>query len=239
MTSKEVTAGFFPIADVYVAKMRMLAREILPLHPSVALCVWLLALLAVQGVSESGAVPAVLAVAIGTFVAGGEGVARRALHLIWRSRWLLLTLAVVFSWGVPGEAFGGWAWGPSQEGVLTATLHVFRLIMSLVLVAGLLSSLPDVELIAAIYVLCAPLRRFGRGFEQGLVRVLLVLRLIDEGPARDWRFLLRDEIQSSASVSVHTAVEITTTPLRKGDRVLIGGCLLCLLGMTWQAWSCA
>ena len=206
------------------------------LHPAVRLSLWLLALCLAQVMSLAWGVLGVPLCALGVALAGGRAALWRAAHLLWRTRWLLLTLGVVFAWGVPGEALCAWSWAPSIEGLATAGMHLLRLAGTLLLVAGLLSTLPDTRLLAALHVLCAPLRHIGVAFERGLVRLVLVLRLLESGVGRDWRVLLRSAAQAEGAAGQEESVHIEVWPLHWGERILIGACWAGMLLVGGWAW---
>lgn len=204
-------------------------------HPGTVLCLWLLALIVVQAIQGAWALLLVPFTLVGLSLFGGAGAFWRARQLIWRSRWLLLTLVLVLSWGVPGESLWACSWGPTQEGLLAAALHALRLILSLVLVAGLLNSLPGKLFLTGLYVLSAPLRNCGIPCERGLLRMMLVLRLVDDARVRDWRVLLGEG--ENARFPEESELEIETRPMKLTDKVLIGVCLLLVCVLGWFVWS--
>lgn len=143
----------------------------------------------------------------------GARVLRRGGQIIWRTRWLLLSLLVIFPWGIAGQPLWTGAGAPTQEGVLEALTHFGRLLLVLMAVAGFLETMPLPDLLAATHVLLKPLRRFGLDPDRGVVRLMLVLRYVETLPRpRDWRNLL-DTPTSSAS----ERVEVNHHPLRYSD----------------------
>ena len=203
--------------------------------PGTVLCLWFLALVVVQAIHGAWALLLVPFTVVGLCFFGGQGAFFRARHLVWRSRWLLLTLVLVLSWGVPGEALWGWSWGPTKEGLLAAALHALRLILSLVLVAGLLNSLPGKSFLTGLYVLSSPLRSCGVPCERGLLRMMLVLRLVDDAKVRDWRVLLHEG--ENGLFSKESELEIESIPMKFTDKLLIGFSLLLVCVLGWFVWS--
>lgn len=155
------------------------------LHPASRLLFWLVLLAGVQfleGVALMAAFPALLLL--------GPASLRRGLRLVRRARWLLLSLFVIFSWGIAGEPLWG-GFSPTREGVSEAFSHAGRLLLVLMLVAGLLEKLPVPDLLTGMYRLTRPLRRCGFDAERGVVRLMLVLQYVESLPRpRDWRVLL-------------------------------------------------
>lgn len=193
------------------------------LHPATRLCLWLLLLIALQSLDGGGLVLAFLALPL-----LGGAVLRRGGRLAWRARWLLLSLFVIFAWGLPGEPLWDGAGAPSREGLAEALAHLGRLLLVLLAVAALLESMPLPELLAAARRLLAPLRRFGLDGERTAVRLLLVLRYVESLPRpRDWRQLL-----AVPAVSSSERICFDDRPLRGIDRLV----LLAAAGLAIGVW---
>ena len=93
-------------------------------HPTTRLVVWLLMLVAVQNMSGLALLAAGLLLPL-----FGISVLRRGLRLMWRTRWLLISLLVIFAWGVAGEPLWDGRFAPSYEGLqesLTCLLYTSR-----------------------------------------------------------------------------------------------------------------
>jgi energy-coupling factor transporter transmembrane protein EcfT len=193
------------------------------LHPATRLCLWLLLLIALQSLDGGGLALAFLALPL-----LGGAVLRRGGRLAWRARWLLLSLFVIFAWGLPGEPLWDGVGAPSREGLAEALAHLGRLLLVLLAVAALLESMPLPELLAAARRLLAPLRRFGLDGERGVVRLLLVLRYVESLPRpRDWRQLL-----AVPAVSSSERICFDDRPLRGIDRLV----LLAAAGLAIGVW---
>jgi energy-coupling factor transporter transmembrane protein EcfT len=183
----------------------------LTVHPTTRLVVWLLLLIAVQRLS--GVALAALFVLLPLL---GRRVLQRAGRLIWRVRWLLVSLLVIFSWGVAGDPLWDGAAAPTREGVLEALTHLARLLLVLVAVAAFLDAMPLADLLVATHTLFKPLRRFGLDVDRGVVRLMLVLRYVETLPRpRDWRSLLDAPVGS-----VSELLELTQPPLRWSDGII-------------------
>lgn len=177
-------------------------------HPVTRAIVWLLFLLAVQCVR--GAMLAAIFLLLPLL---GTRILRRGGHLIWRTRWLLISLLVIFSWGVPGAPFWAGAAAPTHEGFREALTHLGRLLLVLMAVAAFLETMPLADLLAATHTLLKPLHRFGLDAERGVVRLMLVLRYAETLPRpRDWRSLLDAPLSSE-----NERVEVNYQPPRWTD----------------------
>ena len=185
-------------------------------HPATRLIAWLALLIAVQCLS--GAV--LLAACLFAPLAGAR-VMRRGGRLVWRTRWLLLSLLLVFAWGVAGEPLWSGSLAPTREGVDEALKHLGRLVLVLVSVAAFLEFMPLAELLAATHALLAPLRRLGVDADRGVVRLMLVLRYVETLPRpRDWKSLLDIPVTAACET-----IEIEHQALRWLDGCVMAGLL--------------
>ena len=181
-------------------------------HPVTRVIAWLLFLLAVQCLSG-----AVLGAVFLLLPLLGTTILRRGGHLIWRTRWLLLSLLVIFSWGVAGEPFWTGAAAPTHEGFREALTHLGRLLLVLMAVAAFLETMPLPDLLAATHTLLKPLQRLGLDPDRGVVRLMLVLRYAESLPRpRDWRSLLAAPVSS-----VNERVEVNYQPPRWTDYAIV------------------
>lgn len=98
--------------------------------------------------------------------------------LLRRSRWLLLTLLILFGWLTPGTPLPGIP-GASQEGLLLAAENLGRLLVALSVVAMLLTALTPAELVAGLRSLLAPMRLLGISRDRIAVRLALTLEEVE------------------------------------------------------------
>lgn len=163
-------------------------------HPSLRLLLWAAVVLLLQRLGGSGlALLLVLA-----YVLAGASVRNRWSRLVWRSRWLLLVLALTYVLSTPGEAVVAGYW-PTWEGLLAGLEQAGRIVAVLGAVGWLLATTPVERLVAGIYGLALALRgrRAGQGrAERAAVRLALVLRYAENARGSDWRLLLRDPVDS-------------------------------------------
>jgi energy-coupling factor transporter transmembrane protein EcfT len=192
------------------------------LHPATRLIGWLALLLAVQCLSGAALLAACLAVPL-----SGARVRQRGVRLVWRTRWLLISLLIIFSWGVAGEPLWSGGMAPTREGVDEALKHVGRLFLVLFAVAAFLEFMPFADLLAGTRTVLAPLRRLGVDSDRGVARLMLALRYAETLPRpRDWRVLL-DVPETIAGEEI---LEIERRPLRWIDGGVIAGWLA---GLVW------
>ena len=192
------------------------------LHPATRLFVWLVLLVAAQFLSGM----ALAVICLITPILGTQ-VMRRGWRLIWRARWLLLSLMVVFAWGTAGEPLWNSAWAPTHEGFLEAIKHLGRMFLVLIFVAAFLEFMPLADLLSATHALLLPFSRYG-GMDstRGVVRLMLVLRYVETLPRpRDWKTLLEMPELCTSEV-----VEVDHQAPGWGDAVvitvLVGICLV-------------
>ncbi|MBK7356730.1 CbiQ family ECF transporter T component [Propionivibrio sp.] len=184
----------------------------LTIHPTTCLLVWLLLLLVVQLLSGT-----TLAAALLLLPALGTAVLQRGSGLVRRARWLLLSLLVVFSWGIPGDPLWNGALSPTYEGLFEGLTHLGRLVLVLMAVAAFLEAMSLQDLLAATHALLGPLRRLGFDPDRSVVRLMLVLRYVETLPRpRDWRALL-----DLPATNLGEVVEIGYQPFRWPDFVVV------------------
>lgn len=146
----------------------------MPPHPASLILLWL-ALLAAT--ASRGGLPLLLVTLI--LVLAALAVAAAHLRrLLRRSRWLLLTLFVLFAWMTPGTPLL-WLPGISSEGLHLAAEHVLRLVLALAALALVLQVLSPVALVAGIRSLLAPLARLGLPRDRIAVRLALTLEEVE------------------------------------------------------------
>jgi hypothetical protein len=130
---------------------------------------------------------------------------------------LLVSLFVIFAWGVAGEPLWQGVAAPTYEGLLAALTQLGRLLLMLMIVAAFLEFMPLPSLLAATHRMLHPLRRFGIDPDRGVIRLMLVMRYVETLPRpRDWRTLL-----DVPTVSVSEVLEIDECPLRWLDGLVL------------------
>jgi energy-coupling factor transport system permease protein len=98
--------------------------------------------------------------------------------LLRRSRWLLLTMLLMFGWLTPGTPVLLIP-GATQEGLLFAVDNLARLLVALSTVALILKALSPPELVAGIRSLLAPLALLNISRDRIAVRLALTLNEVE------------------------------------------------------------
>lgn len=110
----------------------------------------------------------------------------RAWIMLRRSRWLLLSLLVVYALATPGDPlFPSWgSLSPSRSGLEDGLAQAWRLALLLSTLALLMHGCPRESLLSGIYQLLRPLRVFGIVPERIAVRLWLTLRYVEQETER-------------------------------------------------------
>lgn len=98
--------------------------------------------------------------------------------LLRRSRWLLLTMLVMFGWMTPGTPLPVIP-GATQEGLLLAADNIARLFIALATLALLLKALDPPKLVVGMRSLLAPLVLLGFSRDRIAVRLALTLHEVE------------------------------------------------------------
>ena len=98
--------------------------------------------------------------------------------ILRRSRWLLLTMLILFGWMTQGTPLV-WLPGATLEGLWLAGESLARLLIAIAMVAGLLTALTPASLVAGLRGLLAPLALFGNFRDRLSVRLMLTLEELE------------------------------------------------------------
>lgn len=210
------------------------------LCPAAGVLIWLCGLVSLALVDVG-----VLASLTGALLVLGLGWApEQSRTLIRRSRWLLLSILVFFSWGTPGEAlWHGWPSGPTHEGLHHALHPLLRLVSAVLMVALLLRAWSPQALISAFYALARPLgcvSRLGISRERMAVRLMLVLAFAQAKAVPDWKAALLGELAGAASPSgapTPSAIRLIPMQWRWFDGLALAAAVACVgwAGGVWAA----
>ena len=114
----------------------------------------------------------------------------RTRTLVRRSRWLLLSIALMFAFATPGLVVPGLPGrlGMTQDGLVLGAEHLMRLLFLMLTLAPLHEHLGTSGFVAGIHWLLAPLAPFCGLRERIVVRLMLVVQLVESGaPNEGWR----------------------------------------------------
>jgi energy-coupling factor transport system permease protein len=151
---------------------------------------------------------------------------KRSRSLLWRSRWLLFSLAILFLFVTPGEYLPG-AWGEiglTYEGLRQCGEYLGRLLAMLASLALLHQILGTQGLLAGFYWLLGPLP----GRKATVVRLMLVLEFVEQKRQAGWREWL---VPEQADTVAADCFSLAMPAFHLRDKILIG-----LLLLTTFAW---
>ncbi|MGB9094485.1 MAG: CbiQ family ECF transporter T component, partial [Gallionella sp.] len=142
-------------------------------HPAARIVTWCLLVAILQSLAPAMLLPAsalILAFAL-------LNSARKLGQLLRRTRWVMLSLLLVYAFSTPGQPLwdGLGMFSPSREGLSEGVLQLARLLCALAGLAILLDRLHRQQLIAGLYTLSAPLQLIGVSRERFAVRLALTL----------------------------------------------------------------
>jgi energy-coupling factor transport system permease protein len=158
------------------------------------------------------------------------------LRLLRRTRWIALSLLLIYAWATPGRAVlnGLGSLSPTWEGLLDGALQLGRLLCALAGLAVLLASLTRQRLIGGLYVLAWPLRFFGLSRERFAVRLALTLDYAETSmhdTAQDWRAAIAQAMGGDGGGSM--TIELQHQSYAWLDGILLLSGMLILAGV-WR-----
>ncbi len=158
------------------------------------------------------------------------------LGLLRRTRWILLSLLLIYAYTTPGTAL----WppldyvSPTREGALDGLLQLGRLLGVLSGLAILLQLLSQAQLISGLYTLARPLCWFGLSRERIAVRLALTLQYAEPAmrdTASDWRSTIGNALEPSATGVAH--IELQLQAVSWVDALLLAASMAVLIGI-WR-----
>jgi energy-coupling factor transport system permease protein len=99
-------------------------------------------------------------------------------HLLRRSRWLVLTVVMIFLWMTPGVPLSFIPYA-TQEGLHLAVMQSTRVLLTIASLALVLQYLSCTDLVAGIYFFLSPLRWIGVPAKKIAVRLMLTLEEVE------------------------------------------------------------
>ncbi|GAB1393564.1 hypothetical protein MASR1M60_17270 [Rhodocyclaceae bacterium] len=197
-------------------------------HPASLLLTWAGYALALQWCHWTWLLPLLLLTALLAFGLA----ARRSRQLLWRTRWLLLSLLLLFLLATPGEYLPGLAgqWGVTREGLGQGTEQISRLLILLLSLALLHEYLGNQGLMTGLYWLLQPFA----WRDVTVVRLMLVLEYVEQrSSVSAWRQWFADEAVLPEVVDGDACL-IVQQPMAWQDRLLILSLAVVLLAL-WSA----
>lgn len=146
------------------------------MHPGSRILIYVLAALVIPGLSFF----------LGTICMAAALISvawqrRHPLHLIRRTRWLLLVLVLGYGFSVPGD--GAWTflgeWGPTLQGLVLGAERALHLMVLLLWLEVLVLSLSSEQLLSGLHALMKPLAWLGVDTGRVALRLALTLKAIE------------------------------------------------------------
>lgn len=199
-------------------------------HPAVSILLWISLIVALQSLHVIGLLLAGAPLLLVACVLSFE----RMLSLLRRTRWIMLSLLLIYAYATPGE--GVWVqlaeFSPTYEGLLDGLMQLFRLACVLAGLAILLSLLSQRQLVSGLYTLASPLCLAGLSRERLAVRLALTLQYAEsamQDAPGNWRSRI-EQVLVPAKIE-RDSIELSITPiaLRDGLLLITGGVSLALV----------
>ena len=198
-------------------------------HPVTQITIWICLAIVVQTL-QSVFLP-ILTAALGYIAFKAHPL--RMLALLRRTRWIMVSLLVIYAFLTPGEPLWSLPYfpNPTQEGLLDGLMQLGRLVCMLAGLSILLTSLSQDGLISGLYILSYPLRYIGVSRERAAVRLALTLRYAEtamQETAKDWRsgieraLEVKDETVSELELPIQVLTWIDVLLLIVIGVILIG-----------------
>jgi energy-coupling factor transport system permease protein len=199
-------------------------------HPAVQILVWIMLALLVQRLQDT-ALLALCAILVGLAL---RLCAAQFLSLLRRTRWIVISLLLIYAYTTPGDALFELPLAPTVEGLQEGGLQMMRLMAALAGLAILLDRLHRQQLIAGLYILFAPLQYLGLSRERLAVRLALTLHYAEVAMLRSVSW--RESLRSLDIGSQNPATESKTMVLPIA-RFTLADLLLLFISMLlfWQA----
>lgn len=199
-------------------------------HPASLLLLWGAGVVVLQQLPLIGVLAAVLAALGAAWLVNAPLLNR----LLFRSRWLFLSMVLLFLWLTPGlrlpEPWG--AMGMTQEGLTFAVEHVGRLAAMLALLVLLLSNLDHLGIVSGLYLMLLPLSRFMDLRRSVAVRLMLTLEEVAEKNGREWKSLL--QMSGPEQRGDVSSLRLTMPPWTWRDSALVTAVMVATVAF-WEA----
>lgn len=195
-------------------------------HPAVLIFLWMCVTVALQPLHAAGLLLAGLPLLATAFAVS----AARLRILLRRTRWIMLSLLLIYAYATPGDPV--WVsvgeFSPTYQGLGDGALQLWRLACALGGLAILLKVLPQQQLVSGLYALAYPLHLIGLSRERLAVRLALTLEYAESAMRHggsNWRG--RIEQMLAPADTGRRGIELHVAPFTLRDGVLVViGCML-------------
>lgn len=189
-------------------------------HPAVLIFLWACLTVAMQPLHAVG----LLLIGVPLLAAACALSPARLRMLLRRTRWIMLSLLLIYAYATPGDAV--WAplseFSPTYEGLLDGMLQLCRLACALASLAILLTVLSQQQLVSGLYTLAYPLRYVGLSRERIAVRLALTLHYAESAmldTAVNWRSNIEQML--APAETKQNSIELHATPFTLRDALLL------------------
>lgn len=190
----------------------------MPLHPATKILLWVSLAAVLPWLAPLQLLACSLALVVSLQLIG----AAEFWKLLRRSRWLLLSLLLIYAFATPGNpllsALG--LFSPSREGLHSGALQAWRLTVLLSALALLLAATPRDQLLGGIYVLLRPLRPLHVNPEAVAARIWLTLHYAEQGAVHGqgpWHRRLQQALEPPAAAADKGRVVLQLEPFSWRD----------------------
>lgn len=196
-------------------------------HPAIQILIWITLAITAQALSA----PGLFLMTVALFFVAAKLDSRQLFSLIRRTRWILLSLLLVYAYSTPGVALVTelGRFSPTLEGLSDGLMQLGRLLSMLSGLAILLSLLTQAQFISGIYALAYPLNWFGGSRERVAVRLALTLQYAEPAmrdTAADWKQAIGDALQPPGEAGQQVMLDRITLKAVDGLSLLLCAALL-------------
>lgn len=184
-------------------------------HPAAQIMIWICLTVLAQGLQGV----ALQALGVSMLALSLVICAPRLFTLLRRTRWIMLSLLLIYGFVTPGHPC--WSqlgvFSPSCAGMMDGLLQLTRLLTLLAGLAILFTMLSTTQLIGGIYTLTYPLHYLGVSRERIAVRIALTLGYAEDAmhnTAKDWRASINTMTHPQAPASGSIELQLSIFTLR-------------------------
>jgi energy-coupling factor transport system permease protein len=158
---------------------------------------------------------------------------RKFIQLLRRTRWIMLTLLIIYAYSTPGVPLSATLGllSPSIVGITEGVHQLLRLIAALAGLAILLDRLHQSQLIAGLYTLFVPFRVLGISRERLAVRLALTLQYAEVAILKDatsWQESLKNLLVPHDHLNQEKQIALPVSRFYSRDVWLLAAMLLAL-----------
>lgn len=158
------------------------------MHPIIRIASFLVIAISLAQINQQKLITAAIILLLLFFIQPSFHVIRQTVKLIFRLRWLFISIFIIYAWFTPGllliPEWGGFS--PYKEGTVMGLIRIAALIIILSALSLLVLNQSRNEMISAIYWYCRPLRLLGVSQERLAARLILTMESVTKLQSR-WK----------------------------------------------------